>query len=329
MRIVYDMIEQTYRRINELVQKGHYPTLQDFLDISIANQLYLEEQALDQLPLGKRLAGRTAKEQIETTKDFKELGRNWGNLLIVETVPVTALLNQQMPFSNRIFPAKVAIRVLCNTLGESRAVDYGIYSDVVSQVAVKLGTYLGTLDKKQGRSFRLQALSIGLPAAKRGDQKIAIRRFLEHVVGGSRHPGEYYGMLLTLGLAGMPTDGQLGVTDDGLHFAELENPILDGPPSAYGELNSCLSKKEAEFYLELVKKRLPQEAQTMEIIREIARTNHSYPEICAEYTKRLGSDAGQVNISQAVSTELARLRELGVVSVRAQGLKTYYDVPTQ
>ena len=323
------MTEQIYRRINELIQKGHYPALQDFLEVSITNQLYLEEQTLDLPSTTRRTMGKTAKDQIESIKDFKELGRNWTSLLTVEEVPVTAVSDRNMSFSNRIFPAKVAIRVLCNTLGESRTLDYSVFSEVVSQVAAKLGTYLEVLDKKQGRSFRLQALSTGLPSAKRGDQKLATRRFLDVVIGGSRQPGEYHGMLLTLGFAGMPAEDQLGITNEGIHFGELDNPVLDGPASEYGKLISCLSRKESEFYLDLVRKRLPEEAVTMETLRDITRSYHSYPEICAEYAKRSGHEAENVNVAQRVSTKLARLRELGLVSAKAKGLKTFYEFSTQ
>lgn len=329
MRIIYEMTEQNYKRIGDLIRRGQYTALQDFFDVSITNQLYLEEQALDRSHPGKTAPKSAARDQIETVKEFKEFGRNWGKLLTVEPVPVESLGTQFMPFSNRIFPAKVAARVLCNTLGENQTVDYGVYAEVVSHVAVGLGTYLKSIDRKQGRSFRLEALSTGLPAAKRGDQKIAVRRFLEHVVGGSRHAGEHHGMLFTLGLVGMPREGQMGITADGLQFAELVNPVLDRPESEYGELKSCLAREEADFYVTLVKKRLPEEARTVEIIREIVRSKHSYPEICAEFTRTISLTREQANVEQRVSTELARMRELGLVLSRAEGLKTYYDIPAQ
>lgn len=329
MRIIYEMTEQNYKRVNDLIRRGQYTALQDFLDVSVTNQLYLEEQPLERLRPGMRGSKSTSRDQVEAVKEFKELGRNWGKLLTVEPVPVETLGTQFMPFSNRIFPTKVAARVLCNTLGENQTVDYDIYAEVVSHIAVELGTYLKTIDKKQGRSFRLEALSTGLPAAKRGDQKIAVRRFLEHVVGGSRHEGEYHGMLFIVGFAGMPNEGQMGITSDGLQFAELMNPILDKPESEYRELKSCLSIEEADFYMRIVKKRLPEEARTVETIREIVRSRHSYPEICAEFAKATNLTQEQVNLKQRVSAELARMRELGLVVSKAEGLKTYYDVPAQ
>lgn len=329
MRIIYEITEQNYKRIDDLIRRGQYTALQDFLDVSITNQLYLEEQALERLRPGRRGPKSASRDQVEAVKEFKELGRNWGKLLTVEPVSVETLGTQFMPFSNRIFPMKVAARVLCNTLGENQTIDYDIYAEVVSHIAVELGTFLKSIDKKQERSFRLEALSTGLPAAKRGDQKIAIRRFLEHAVGGRRHEREYHGMLFSVGMAGMPKEGQLGVTADGLQFAELTNPILDEPESGYRELKSCLSKEEADFYLRVVKQRLPEEARTMEVISEIVRSRHSYPEICAEFAKATSLTQEQVNLKQIVSAELARMRELGLVVSKAEGLKTYYDLPTQ
>jgi hypothetical protein len=326
MRIIYEIAEQNYKRINDLIRGGQYTTLQDFLDISITNQLYLEEQGLGRSQPGKKTPKSAARDHIVTAREVKELGRNWGKLLTVEPVNVETLKTQLMPFSNRIFPAKVAVRVLCNTLGENQTVDYNMYAEVVSRVAVGLGTYLKSIDKKQRRSFRLEALSTGLPAAKRGDQKIAIRRFLEHVVGGSRHVGEHHGMLLSLGLAGMPMEGKFGITPDGLRFAELMSPILDAPESDYGNLKSCLSSEEAELYMKIVKDRLPEEGRTIETLEDIVRSKHSYPEICNEFAKVINLTQGETNVEQRVSTELARMRELGLIFGRAEGLKTYYDI---
>ena len=327
MRILYDLNESVYKRISELLEKGQYSTVQAFLDISVANQLYLEERGLNEAHVSKKVHSSPSRLQIEKIHDFKEVGRNWRNLSTVEPVPVATLRTQLMPFCNRIFPAKVAARVLCNTLGENQTVDYNVYSDVISQVAVQLGIYLGGLDKKQKRSFRIEALSIGLPAAKRGDKKVAIRRFLEHVVGGRRKLEEHYGMLFTLGLVGMPEKNKLGVTSDGIRFSELENPVLDGAENEFSNLKSCLSKEEAHYYSEIVARRLPEERKTMEILTEIVRSNHTYLQICADYGERLNLGIDN-NLKQTVSTELARMRELGIVLTKTEGLKTYYDLAT-
>jgi hypothetical protein len=228
-----------------------------------------------------------------------------------------------MPFCNRIFPVKVAVRVLSNLLEDQDTLTTEAFGETLSVVVLDLGRYLFALDRTMHRGMRLEALSTGFPVRKR-DKQASKRRFLNHFVGSVDSVGRASGMTLNLGFATVDSSDKIGVTETGEEFARLENPILDSR-TVDENLESDLSNSEISMYLRIVNERLPQEAQAMNVINEILKNgSKSYKEICQEFEKSItfnGPDAKSL-----VSPLLSRMRELLLIKVRSEGLKTYYDL---
>ena len=324
MRVLYDVTEDKYARITALVRDARFPSIQAFLDVSVDNQLYIEGsgEARQEVTIGR--------EPSPAPSSFLGqggAGKHWVKLSSVPSFPATSLRTQLMPFTNRIFPGKLALRVLCNAVSADGTAEYSRYCKKAADVAAEVGLYLASADKSHSRSLRMGALSTGLPTGRRGSLDLAKRKFLNHVVGGVTPGGEPYGMLLTVGVAGMPRADRIGVTEEGMRFAEIANPVLDGSLSSLEHVESPLSNEESDFYLDMVRKRLPDEGRAIDLIRSIIKEGaHSYKDILVSFCRETKASPRQAAARQLLSAELARMRELRIISSRSEGLKTFYEV---
>jgi len=318
-KVEFEANPSLYEAVEELIKKRAYKNWQDFLEICIRNQLTLESQG------GRNDSLLTSQLARIDFPMYKELGLNWDRESIRLLPPVAAYLlrSEHMPFCNRIFPAKVASRVLCNILDDMNSIELMIFQETLWTIVKELGRYLSCLDKTSGRSLRLEALSTAFPHAQRNDSA-AKQRFLSHFVGYINSGGKANGMMLSLGLAAITDSGRIGITEIGHEFALLENPILDDRSCSEKNLESTLSKEESEMYLRVVNQRLPQEAKAMERMQEIlANGSQSYTAICESCgTEFTGRDDARAHVSLL----LGRMRELMLVKVKQEGLKTYYEL---
>ena len=308
-----------YAEIESVIKTAAYRDWQHFLETSVRNQLTLESTraAKDAILLG---------DQIVQVKfpNYRELGRTWDKtrLHLRSACDPQSLRSPHMPFCNRIFPAKVATRVLCNLLEDQDGMTMHLFGDTLGMIAFDLGRYLQALDKAKQRGARLEAMCTAFPVRKR-DIQASKRRFLQHFVGALDSSGTASGMAVTLGFVAIDSSGQIGITEAGDAFARIENPIIDH--QSVDRMESDLSKSEINMYLRVLEERLPQEAQAMNTLKEIVKKGtRSYTDICSKFREAfvpLGIDSKSL-----VSPLLSRMRELLLIKVESEGLKTYYDI---
>jgi hypothetical protein len=319
-KMEFETSASLYEAAEELIKKGAYKNWQDFLETCVRNQLTLEVHGKRNVPL---IEGRPVRMDFPM---YKELGLNWDRESIKPISPLSAnlLRSEYMPFCNRILPAKVASRVLCNVLDGMTSLELRIFQETLWAIAQDLGHYLSSLDEIAGRSLRLEALSTAFPHDQRKNDLATKQRFLSHFVGYIDSGGMANGMMLSLGLATINASGQIGITEIGHEFALLRNPILDDRDCTEKDLEPTLSKEEAEMYLRIVNQRLQKEAKAMERMRIIlAKGSQSYRTICESF----GSNFPESEGTQAqVSILLGRMRELMLVRVKQEGLKTHYEL---
>jgi hypothetical protein len=99
---------------------------------------------------------------------------------------------------------------------------------------------------------------------------------------------------------------------------------LDKQTTTDGNVELALSKEEVQMYLQVVNERLPAEAKSMEMIRSaLADGGKSYPKICERFEGELPKEE---NVRSLVSLLLGRMRELMLIDVKQDGLKTYYEL---
>jgi hypothetical protein len=316
----FEASQSIFDDVEKLIKKGFYKNWQEFMETSIRNQLTLE-------------SGHDKNGYLPTDHPahpdfpmFRELGLNWDKESIKPLPPIeTRLLkSEHMPFCNRILPAKVASRVLCNVLDHRSSLELNTFNETLWTIVQELGHYLSYLDKMKGHSFRLEALSTAFPRMQRHGDPSAKQRFLNHFVGFIDSGGKANGMILTLGFATITEAGDIGITKSGHNFAMLKSPILDEWITMEGNLELTLSKEEVQMYLQVVNERLPAEAKSMEMIRSVlADGGKSYPKICERFEGKLLKEE---NVRALVSLLLGRMRELMLIDVKQDGLKTYYEL---
>jgi hypothetical protein len=318
--IQFHVPEGLYNEIQSMINTAVYRDWQQFLETSVRNQLTLEStrSAKDATLLG---------DQIVQTRfpTYRELGRMWDRtrLHFFSPLEIRSLRSPHMPFCNRILPVKVAARVLCNLLEDQDTLTTEAFGETLSIIVVDLGMYLLALDRSMNRALRLEALSTGFPVRKR-DKQASKRRFMNHFVGSLDSAGRASGMILNLGFATIDSSDRIGVTEIGEEFARIENPILDSR-TVDKNLESDLSDAEIGMYLRIADQRLPQEVHAMNVIKEILKNgSKSYKDIREEFDKAIGSNVPDAR--SLVSPLLSRMRELLLVRVRSEGLKTYYDL---
>jgi hypothetical protein len=318
--IQFHVPEGLYNEVQSMINTAVYRDWQQFLETSVRNQLTLEStrSAKDATLLG---------DQIVQTRfpTYRELGRMWDRtrLHFFSPLEIRSLRSPHMPFCNRILPVKVAARVLCNLLEDQDTLTTEAFGETLSIIVVDLGMYLLALDRSMNRALRLEALSTGFPVRKR-DKQASKRRFMNHFVGSLDSAGRASGMILNLGFATIDSSDRIGVTEIGEEFARIENPILDSR-TVDKNLESDLSDAEIGMYLRIADQRLPQEVHAMNVIKEILKNgSKSYKDIREEFDKAIGSNVPDAR--SLVSPLLSRMRELLLVRVRSEGLKTYYDL---
>ena len=134
---------------------------------------------------------------------------------------------------------------------------------------------------------------------------------MTHFVGQIDSSGNLTGSLPNLGFANIdPNERGFGLTDAGLKFARLENPLLDEDIHA----DSSLSAEERDFYIDHVSKQLPGEYSAMRVAAEAIDEGVDRPQPLSERIGELSDDWSEAQASTIRSGMIGRMVELELVS---------------
>ncbi len=177
----------------------------------------------------------------------------WGSLNFtpVPAVPQDRLVSPILQFTiPRLLPVKLWTRVLLSELGGRGRpwIDLDEADRILGPQALQWREYLYRLDRSSNRT-RGKRLSTALPSGKRDVGK-SLSRFRSAYAGFGYKDGRLYGAAPFLGftsLEGSQDDLRVGLTENGFHFATMENPVFDGeknvfPPFSEDEVNFLLTK---------------------------------------------------------------------------------------
>jgi len=324
MKYLVELPPDLAKRVYALITYGKYENLSQFAVAAFENQLLLEGSSME-MPLDLIKAYSNEKKPIEQIKlDIDSLVlRNFSSekLRVVETpsadkVPNDCLWGQY----NRIFPVKITLRVLANLLDEKEKIELETLQSYAVQAAREIGLALRKEDKKSGRKYGdmlSSALPIGHSRAKTEN------RFINHFVGYYTRAGRIEGAPAALKFINIFEDlernHEVGITQTGLAFASITNPVLD--EKTY---STTLSKAESSFYIENVFRNLKREAEIMlEILRAVGTSNSSPTELNAKIASfsRGWSQAMTNTIRAGV---IGRLHELGLISREREDVRVTY-----
>jgi hypothetical protein len=222
---------------------------------------------------------------------------------------------------NRLFPMKVACRWLATaSAGEGRWPKYDLVSDRMADDAGTIGSLMEQWDKEAGRK-RDELLATGLP--RRGNSA-SRDRFLSQFVARVTRGGEVYrGAICQYALATF-VDSAIVLTEPGMRFAEIENPILEGREKT---APAALTDDETSFLVRQVLDWVPSEREDMRIILRAVSDGKATPAaLTADVQSKLPAEWTESVSLTHISGLVARLAELRLLKRNWQGRNVTYEL---
>lgn len=225
---------------------------------------------------------------------------------------------------NRLLPLKLACRWLAtNAATEGKWSKYDTISDRLADDAATIGSLLERWDNETSRK-RDELLATGLP--RRGNSA-SRDRFLSQFLARVTRGGEVYpGAVCQYQLARFE-DSAIVLTDRGIGFAGLENPILDKQDS---KTPSTLAQAESEFLTCQVLEWVPAEREDMRVVLQAVLTGKATPtDLTKAVRSHFPADWSESVFQTHLSGLIARLGELRLVRRSWQGRNVQYEIGDQ
>jgi hypothetical protein len=336
MKVVIDISDGLLERVGEAVNVGSYENTQEFVSVALENQVELElsstadsevmtiEEAIDVKKDGGQQDLLTPEKNITRSEASTDWLLQREDYDTVQTVnpPKKVRLDDGPLWGqyNRIFPVKLTVRALANQLrkrledqpqdgnDDHRWISLNHFSELAADIGREHGLKIKEADENNSRG-QGEKLSAALPIGD--DPEKSKERFQTHFVGHAEQGGDLTGAAPHLLLVNIPEDspGYIGITDAGLEFAELWNPLIDGDVGA----NKSLSGDEVAFYLQHLREHLPTEFNAMVLTSEAIKEGDNRPESLSSRIASLNKDWSEAQASTVRSGLVSRMYELGLV----------------
>jgi len=232
---------------------------------------------------------------------------------------------------NKLLPLKASVRALAALSSENGG---GVsLSKAVKEIAIaseSLGTYLRALDEAFGL-IREGSLSTAFPSPAADINKSRVR-FTHQFVGASNKHGQLRGFPTDLKLVNYRNgkDPMLLLTEAGLTFASLVNPILDLPTDS-ANVYEKLSAEEKAFLIEHVRHNVPVEDFAMRTVLDAIASGARNPvDLDTALKDYLPNRSDKPFSSAFLSTQragvISRMSDLGLVDRIRDGVRVTYQV---
>lgn len=322
----------TYAKINSLVKKGNYASIENFVEISVKNQLLLETEGR------LRVASRRSVQRVVKTKR-----RPFSTILRVpKKTQIQTLVTQSLDEYimrapiwgqiNRLGPAKFVLRVLLNILAsfDDGSVDLKRFSAEVAEQATTFRLFAKKKDKM--RRIRGEELYVGFPKKDPSSQQ----RFLNYYVGKAPLRKWTDSILTGLSLAKIEEmeDGTtlIGLTEAGLKFTLLHSPLVDDFFLDRKQIDAPFSSQEVSFLVDNIKSVRPGEYEflvfTLDSVKKDANTPTKLRGRIFDFLN--GKDL-QMKLSEKVANTMqvgaiGRLVEMRLLRIEKEAQKSKYSV---
>lgn len=331
VKLVVEIPDSVLGRVKRVVEDEGYENAQDFVTTAIKNQLELEESEGERF---KTLDEAIAEYDTEASTDTEEqeletedVGTDGLGRREYDAVPTVAPPDEdRLPPGplwgqyNKIFPAKLVVRRLANVIQERNEdgtstpqdgiqwIDLDQFGEETGQLARNYGLQVKEYDEEQSRGHG-EKLSAGLPTGENAEKSAG--RFRTHFVGRSKQDGSLAGAAPSLLFVNVTEEdvSRIGLTEAGLEFAELYNPLLDRGPDA----DEPLSHEERTFYLDHVRTELGEEFEaTLETLGAIAE-GVNRPDMLTAQVEEMYPKWSESQASTVRSGLVSRMHELELV----------------
>lgn len=339
-----DITQKYLQAIERLVGSGRYESLEQFVEVAIRNQIVYETQMA-----GSRASVSQQAQRRAIDTEILNLDRGWGRTKEIDhsklaVRPSWAFADFVItPFPNvkpttrplwgqfyRFLPVKLAVRLLARAQSEQPPEIKEFFDKAVAE-ALDLADQLRLIGDAK-RSSNGLSLAAGLPSGER-DWRKSSERFFSQYVGRVRSDGTLDGFLAALGFATLHQKDKkllIGLTNSGIEFSSLPNPILDD-----GDIIQPLSNEEVSFLIAHIAHQMPGESdQVREIVQSISQGIDTPKELDSHlntyYRTRYPDEKWtEAKVSVMRAGAISRLAEMGVINVAKKGARVKYKLVEQ
>lgn len=337
MKFLTDINQKQVEKIQGLIEKGAYINIAQFISVAVENQLYLEESGLPEMPFERPIQNENKKaiESLTNPAGFKTL-----KIVNLASIPKT----QETPSFdelvlrgknenevwlwgqiNKILPIKIGVRVLLRELKESQTILLEDFSNKAAEEAAYMGQIIRDYEDSHEK-LRDERISAGLPTI--GDEK-SLTRYKAQFLAVSRKDGLMDGAMSLLRFSKIEsttsnTKQFIGLTEEGLAFAKLHNPVIDND-----SYHKSLSDEEIKFYLNHVKKIVKSEWNGIQwILSKIGKGINEREALNKELKKEYADiwKASDAVINTQRAGLMARMFELGLLGKEKDGIYVTYNL---
>jgi len=324
MRAIIELPEYLAREARKLIDEGRYSDLSSFIVASVENQLILEKSDIEAgTLLVEGVREWEGKKHPSGTTEISNARRDYSGVQPLGYPKWEGRGGEDWLWGqiNKILPIKFVARLLANELssgGEPPLLDE--FAKSTAAAARTFGLALKRVDEREGHAWG-EKLSTAFPVSDKVER--ALGRFGSQFVGYVRGDGEISGALAELKLGNVirrDSDARIGLTQAGLKFAQLANPVLDER-----DYSRPLSEEEVDFYLDHTTRRVPWEAAAFKVIlRIIGDGITGREEVNREIRKRLAVKWSPAHVNTERAGTMARMFQLGLLDRERDGIKVEY-----
>jgi hypothetical protein len=342
MRYIIDISQAQAKQIEALIEEKRYESLNQFVSVAIENQLHIEKI---EISAQEDRTGTYSKpfitQKFHDARGFPEEEIEV-DLAVPKGIPVLVAppaFPELVPFRddiaeekcwlwgqiNRIFPVKVALRVLIRDLNKitpKQWIEFESFKGKAADGALYLGKAINKYEAEKNKK-RDGKISAGLP---KSIEFTSLIRYKAHFIGTMRKDGKLDGAMPFLRFANL-TKGDngkvlIGITEAGYEFARLENPAIDLKNFEYS-----LGQAETDFYLDHVYKNVKSEFNAIKwLLNKMVSGVSDRSALNNEIKREFG---GSWNVSDAViNTQraglMSRMSELGLIDKEKEGIQVRY-----
>lgn len=336
MRYLIELTNIHNEKIEELIKRGKYQSIAAFIHTAIENQIYLENfskevlelyPAQDKNKLSQLVIGDSVDLSILLSRDIGDIEimkPPEDNKIIFPSKKEGSDANTWVWGQvNKIFPLKVALRVLGNMIKQSKkpTVDVNTFREKAAEIAREVGLKLSAIERKEGRR-RGEKVSTGLPI---GEPEFKSKsRYKNHFLVSVRKDGILDGALARFKFINIEKEEKkenIGITEGGLKFASLENPIIDKE-----EYNISLSDEEKEFYLKYDATEIPGEYRAIGWMLSTIKKGVNRREYINDALSKRYQEWTDAIVNTQRAGLMARMFELGLLDREKSGVEVTYKI---
>lgn len=336
MRYIVDLSQNHVNEISYLINKGRYQNFAQFIMAAVENQIHIEKTEIEEKDLPE-----TLQKNYETKKHYQKKKPSI-DLSIPTTLPgiipppnfseLACSLDERDEEQcwlwgqiNKIFPVKLGLRALLNLLDAEESMELEKFRDKAAEVAVSIGQKIHNYEIGENIK-RDNRISTGLPIG--AEEYKSKMRYKGHFLAIMRKDRKLDGALTFLRFVNLIRNDngaiKIGLTEAGLQFACLENPVIDK-----NVFNASLDKTEISFYLDHVYKNVKGEFTAIKWLLEKLQSGLKHNEEINQELKIGFGDAWGAS-DAVINTQraglMARMIELGFIARYRKGVRVYYYI---